>query len=109
MLTRLASGESADRVWFSLMDKTCAPANLQSAFEKVWRKGGSAGADAPTNFRIGSEDSKGWKPTECGTPQGGDISPLRANLYLNPLDHQMEKAGWELVRYADALRHPLSQ
>ncbi len=47
------------------------------------------------------EEFKGWKPTEWGTPQGGVISPLLANLYLNPLDHQMEKAGWEMVRYAD--------
>ncbi len=29
------------------------------------------------------------------------ISPLLANLYLNPLDHQMAGQGWELVRYAD--------
>jgi RNA-directed DNA polymerase len=240
MLTRLASGESADRVWFSLMDKTYAPANLASAFQKVWRNGGSAGADAQTvahfarhaeeelsrlseqlrggtyrpqpvrrawipkpgsserrplgipavrdrivqgalrhvlepifetefaghsyGFRPGRgakdalrrvdallkaghvwvvdadlksyfdtiphdrllalvktrvadgrvlalvesflragvlEEAKGWRPTECGTPQGGVISPLLANLYLDPLDHQMAAAGWEMVRYAD--------
>lgn len=47
------------------------------------------------------EESKGWQPTTRGTPQGGVISPLLANVYLNPLDHQMEKAGWEMVRYAD--------
>src|SRR5260221_139064 len=47
------------------------------------------------------EENKGWQPTECGTPQGGVISPLLANLYLNPLDHQMAQAGWEMVRYAD--------
>jgi RNA-directed DNA polymerase len=47
------------------------------------------------------EESKGWQPTERGTPQGGVISPLLANLYLNPLDHQMERAGWEMVRYAE--------
>jgi RNA-directed DNA polymerase len=47
------------------------------------------------------ETAKGWQPTERGTPQGGVISPLLANLYLDPLDHQMERAGWELVRYAD--------
>src|SRR2546422_9648636 len=41
------------------------------------------------------------EPTECGTPQGGVISPLLANIYLNPLDHQMAEAGWEMVRYAD--------
>ena len=240
MLTRLATGESADRVWFTLMDKTYAPANLQSAFEKVWRNGGSAGADAQTTAHFGRraeeelqrlheqlrggtyrpqpvrrawipkpgskekrplgipavrdrivqgalrhvlepifetdfaehsygfrpgrgakdalrrvdmllkaghdwvvdadlksyfdtiphdrllalvkarvadgrvlalverflgagvlEESKGWQPTQRGTPQGGVISPLLANLYLNPLDHQMEEAGWEMVRYAD--------
>src|SRR5213075_1846882 len=47
------------------------------------------------------EASKGWQPTACGTPQGGVISPLLANLYLDPLDHQMERSGWEMVRYAD--------
>jgi RNA-directed DNA polymerase len=240
MLTRLTSGESANRVWFTLVDKTYAPANLHRAFAKVWRNGGSAGADGQTvahferhaeaelqrlheqlragtyrpqpvrrawiakpgsteqrplgipavrdrivqgalrhvlepifetefaghsyGFRPGRgakdalrrvdtllkaghvwvvdadlksyfdtiphdrllalvrarvadgrvlalvesflragvlEEAKGWRPTECGTPQGGVISPLLANLYLDPLDHQMAAAGWELVRYAD--------
>jgi len=240
MLTRLTSGESADRVWFALADKTYARANLQRAFQKVWRNGGSAGADEQTvahfgrraeeelqrlheqlrggtyrpqpvrrawiakpgsteqrplgipavrdrivqgalrhvlepifetefaahsyGFRPGRgakdalrrvdtllkaghvwvvdadlksyfdtiphdrllalvrarvadgrvlalvesflragvlEEAKGWRPTERGTPQGGVISPLLANLYLDPLDHQMAAAGWEMVRYAD--------
>lgn len=240
MLTRLTSGEAADRVWFRLWDKTYAPANLDRAFGKVWRNGGSAGADAQTvahfagqaqaelaglgaqmregkyrpqpvrrawipkpgskeqrplgipavrdrvvqaalrhvlepifetefaeqsyGFRPGRgakdalrrvdtllktghdwvvdadlksyfdtipherllalvkarvadgpvvalvesflragvlEEGKGWQPTERGTPQGGVISPLLANLYLDPFDHQMARAGWELVRYAD--------
>jgi len=240
MLTRLTSGELADRVWFRLWDKTYAPANLQSAFQKVWRNDGCAGADAQTvahfarqteaelarlqtqlrdgtyrpqpvrrvwlpkpgspeqrplgipavrdrvvqaalrhvvepifetefaehsyGFRPGRgakdalrrvdtllkaghdwvvdadlksyfdtiphdrllalvkarvadgpvlalvesflragvlEELKGWQPTERGTPQGGVISPLLANLYLDPFDQQMARAGWELVRYAD--------
>jgi RNA-directed DNA polymerase len=240
MLTRLTTGESADRVWFSLLDKTHSPANLQRACEKVCGNGGSAGADGQTvahfarhaeaelqrlheqlrdgkyrpqpvrrawidkpgsneqrplgipavrdrivqgalrhvlepifeadfaghsyGFRPGRgakdalrrvdtllkaghdwvvdadlksyfdtlpherllalvkarvadgrvlalvesflragvlEETKGWQPTERGTPQGGVISPLLANLYLNPLDHQMEAAGYEMVRYAD--------
>lgn len=240
MLTRLTMSEPADRVWFALMDKTYAPANLQSAFQKVWRNGGSAGTDEQTvahfarhaeaelqrlseqlragtyrpqpvrrawipkpgsneqrplgipavrdcivqgalrhvlepifeadmaehsyGFRPGRgakdalrrvegllkaghdwvvdadlksyfdtipherlmalvkervadgrvlalvesllqagvlETVKGWQPTERGTPQGGVISPLLANVYLNPLDQQMVQAGWEMVRYAD--------
>jgi len=48
MLTRLTSSEPANRVWYSLLDKTYAPANLQSAFEKVVRQGGCAGADEQT-------------------------------------------------------------
>jgi RNA-directed DNA polymerase len=47
------------------------------------------------------EELKGWQPTECGTPQGAVISPLLANLYLNPLDHEVARRGWEMVRYAD--------
>src|SRR5512136_2609284 len=47
------------------------------------------------------EELKGWQPTERGTPQGAVISPLLANLYLNPLDHELERRGRALVRYAD--------
>ena len=38
---------------------------------------------------------------ETGTPQGGVISPLLANIYLNPLDWQMSREGHQMVRYAD--------
>lgn len=41
-----------------------------------------------------------WTPDE-GTPQGAVISPLLANLYLDPLDHAIAVAGYEMVRYAD--------
>jgi len=41
-----------------------------------------------------------WTP-ETGTPQGAVISPLLANIYLNPLDHLMAQTGVEMVRYAD--------
>jgi RNA-directed DNA polymerase len=240
MLTRLTTGEPANRVWYSMVDKTYAPANLASAFQKVWVNGGSAGADQQTVAHFGRQaeaelarlheqlrdgtyrpqpvrrvwipkcgsperrplgipavrdrvvqaalrqvlepifetefaessygfrpgrgakdalrrvdgllkgghdwvvdadlksyfdtiphqrllalvqarvadgrvlalvesflragvlgEAKGWQPTARGTPQGGVISPLLANLYLNPFDHQMERAGWALVRYAD--------
>jgi len=41
------------------------------------------------------------EPTERGTPQGAVISPLLANIYLDPLDHLLASAGWQMVRYAD--------
>jgi len=36
-----------------------------------------------------------------GTPQGGPLSPLLANIYLDPLDKELEKRGLSFVRYAD--------
>jgi len=39
--------------------------------------------------------------TEEGTPHGGVISPLLANIYLNHFDWEMAKAGYDVVRYAD--------
>jgi RNA-directed DNA polymerase len=46
------------------------------------------------------KDMECWRPT-AGTPQGGVISPLLANLYLHPLDLLMEQSGRRMVRYAD--------
>ena len=40
-------------------------------------------------------------PTTVGTPQGGVLSPLLANIALNVLDWQLDKAGFHFVRYAD--------
>jgi len=37
----------------------------------------------------------------CGTPQGGPLSPLLANLYLDGLDRELERRGLAFVRYAD--------
>ena len=39
--------------------------------------------------------------TPSGTMQGGVISPLIANIYLNELDWELEKEGLRFVRYAD--------
>jgi len=41
------------------------------------------------------------EPTELGTPQGGPLSPLLANIYLSRLDRRLTEAGHGLVRYAD--------
>jgi len=40
-------------------------------------------------------------PTLSGTPQGGVISPLLANIVLNRLDQRLMQAGFCFVRYAD--------
>jgi RNA-directed DNA polymerase len=42
-----------------------------------------------------------FKPTTIGTPQGGVVSPLLANIVLNRLDWQLHEAGYRFVRYAD--------
>lgn len=39
--------------------------------------------------------------TNSGTPQGGVISPILANIYLNELDWELEKEGIHFVRYCD--------
>ena len=41
-----------------------------------------------------------WPPTQ-GSPQGAVISPLLANIYLDPLDRLMAERGYRMVRYAD--------
>ena len=42
-----------------------------------------------------------WQSTEIGSPQGGVISPLIANIYLDAFDQEMRSRGLRIVRYAD--------
>ena len=44
-----------------------------------------------------------YEDTIVGTPQGGNISPLLANIMLNELDKELEARGLDFVRYADDL------
>lgn len=46
------------------------------------------------------EGTERWTP-ERGTPQGSVLSPLLANIFLDPLDHLLAEQGFEMVRYAD--------
>lgn len=52
-------------------------------------------------LRSGVMEEGVFKPTTVGTPQGGVISPLLANIVLNHLDWQLAKHGYRFVRYAD--------
>lgn len=40
-------------------------------------------------------------PTNIGTPQGGNLSPLLANIYLNEFDKELERRELRFTRYAD--------
>jgi RNA-directed DNA polymerase len=51
---------------------------------------------APMQEPDGSKRARG-----SGTPQGGPLSPLLANIYLHPLDVELDKRGVAFVRYAD--------
>ncbi|VUT26261.1 MAG: Reverse transcriptase (RNA-dependent DNA polymerase) [Candidatus Methanolliviera sp. GoM_asphalt] len=47
------------------------------------------------------EQGLGLRENVIGTPQGGVISPLLANIYLHYFDERMAELGYEVVRYAD--------
>lgn len=51
-----------------------------------------AGVVMPNGLKVQSEE---------GTPQGGPLSPLLANIYLDTLDKELEKRGLRFARYAD--------
>jgi RNA-directed DNA polymerase len=42
-----------------------------------------------------------WEASTVGSPQGGVISPLLANIYLDAFDQEMKKRTHRIVRYAD--------
>jgi RNA-directed DNA polymerase len=52
-------------------------------------------------LQAGVIDKAVLSPTTEGTPQGGPLSPLLANLVLDELDKELERRGLRFVRYAD--------
>jgi len=52
-------------------------------------------------LKAGCVTSEGLEPTEVGTPQGGPLSPLLSNIYLDELDKELEARGLRFCRYAD--------
>lgn len=52
-------------------------------------------------LKSGVLDKENYEPTEKGSPQGGIISPLLMNIYLDRFDQYMKQQGIRIVRYAD--------
>ena len=52
-------------------------------------------------LKAGVMEAGAFQPTRLGTPQGGVISPLLANIALNSLDWRLHERGYRFVRYAD--------
>jgi RNA-directed DNA polymerase len=52
-------------------------------------------------LRAGVLIGEALQPTDIGTPQGGPLSPLLANILLDDLDRELEKRGHRFARYAD--------
>ena len=54
-------------------------------------------------LRAGVMIGERYEPSELGTPQGGPLSPLLANILLDDLDRELEGRGHRFARYADDL------
>lgn len=52
-------------------------------------------------LRSGILDKDVYIETTEGAPQGGPLSPILANVYLNKLDRELEQRGHRFIRYAD--------
>ena len=52
-------------------------------------------------LRVGVIDNPFFRESREGVPQGGPLSPLLANIMLDPLDKELEERGHKFSRYAD--------
>ena len=109
-----------------LLSKVLSRENLNKAYKKVRANKGAAGIDGMTveealpwlkehreellqsilrlirkYLKSGVMENGIICKTEEGSPQGGPLSPLLANIYLHEFDAEMERRSVKMVRYAD--------
>lgn len=94
-----------DRNWVVDMDlskcfDTLDHSLIQRAFRKRIKDGSILGL-LEKFLKSGVMTGDGWQASEVGSPQGGVISPLIANVYLDSFDQFMMSRGHRIVRYAD--------
>ncbi len=95
----------AEGLWTMLMMAQPVLQGAQRAFPYVQRIGGRklaiAGAVAAGTVAISELVTRTWAENGRGTPQGGSLSPLLANIYLHPFDVALTSQGIRLVRFVD--------
>ncbi|BCO07731.1 group II intron reverse transcriptase/maturase [Desulfolithobacter dissulfuricans] len=94
-----------DRKWVVDMDLSKCFDTLDhdlilSAFRRRIRDGSILGL-LEKFLKSGVMTDSGFTASEIGSPQGGVISPLIANVYLDSFDQFMKNRGHRIVRYAD--------
>lgn len=94
-----------DRKWVVDMDlsrcfDTLDHGLILRAFQKRIKDGSILGL-LEKFLKSGVMTGAGWQASETGSPQGGVISPLIANVYLDAFDQFMMSRGHRIVRYAD--------
>ncbi len=94
-----------DRKWVVDMDLSKCFDTLNhdlilSSFRRRVRDGSILGL-LEKFLKSGVLTGEGWQASEVGSPQGGVISPLIANVYLDSFDQFMKERRHRIVRYAD--------
>ena len=107
-----------------MMEQILAPENLQRAWHRVRTNAGAPGVDGMTVAAFPAFCRERWpairsalmsgtyrpapvrrvfipKPDGSQRPLGGPLSPLLANITLDPLDKEIERRGHRFARYAD--------
>lgn len=95
----------AEGLWTMLMLAQPVLQGAQRALPYVQRVGGRrlaiAGAVAAGTVAVSELVARTLADTGRGTPQGGSLSPLLANIYLHPFDVALTSQGIRLVRFVD--------